>query len=184
MPDFESLFPGRFLKKTDIPKPTTVRIVSVTSSEGLLVTEDDDEGEKRKEKPKGIMCISYSAGSLGTFQGSEVILCKTNAALIAAALGERDFTKWAGHLITLYNCPSVRFGAARTGGIRVYGSPEMKKAITVEIKMPRRKKPEVYELVPTEKPSRSQGQQSAPPPAASADQPPPVDEYPEPGSDG
>ena len=198
MPDFESLFPGRFLKKTDLLKPTTVRIVEVTSSEGVLVVEDDDADDKKKAK--GIMRISYAAGSLGRYAGSEMILCKTNATLIAVALGERDFTKWGrteshrGHLITLHNCPTVKFGREKTGGIRVFGSPEMTKAITVEIKMPRKKKPEVYELVPTGQAAGGQQQPATTAPAGDTargsvgatqipDQPPPDDAR-EPGWEG
>jgi hypothetical protein len=203
LPDFEQLFPGRFLKKTDLARPTVVRITEVVSSEGLLVVEEDDNSGKPKkpEKPKGIMRIKYAPDSLGAYKGSEVILCKTNAALIAAALGERDFDKWAGHTVTLYNCPDVWFGGKKTGGIRVHGSPEMKKPTTIEIKMPRKKAVEKYELVPTPVPTTraagngaqraagAQQQQPAattPPPGDSSraavdatqlpDQPPPDDE--------
>lgn len=136
MPDYEALYPGRFLKGRALEAPKVIRIVSVAAT--------DLEGEDGT-KAKAVLKYKAADGD------GEIVWCKTNAALTAAALGERDFTKWPGHLVTIYFDPSVRFGAETTGGIRVMGSPELKSAKEVEIKRPRRKKPDVFRLVPTDK---------------------------------
>lgn len=136
MADYETLYPGRFLKKEALPAPKTIRIIDVIQT--VL------EGEKGQET-KVVIKYRDKTGD------GEIVWCKTNAALTAHALNERDAEKWKGRLITIYNNPNVDLAGRKVGGIRVYGSPELTKAITVEIKRPRRKKPEVYQLVPTGK---------------------------------
>lgn len=154
MPDYEMLFPGRFLKKTDLAKPTTIRIVEVTAAD---IATDEPGSDGKKEKAKGLLRFRARPGDLGGYTGDELILCKTNAALIAAALGDRDFDAWKGRLITIHHDPAVSFGREKTGGIRVCGSPELQAEKRVEIKMPRKTRPEVYVLKPTGKaPSSTQ----------------------------
>lgn len=152
MPDYESLFPGRFLKKTDLAAPTVIKILDVAPAGDTLVEEPPKNAKKppKKEKAKGIVVFKYKPGSLGSYVGNEMILNKTNATLIGAALDERDFTKWKDHYITLHDDPTVRWSGEEVGGIRIYGSPEMPKKKRVEIKMPRKTNPEVYDLVPTD----------------------------------
>lgn len=152
MADYEMLFPGRFLKKSDLPRPTTIRIVDVAPAD--LATDESTAAVKKgakvkKERAQGLVTFKARPGDTGEYKGNEWILCKTNGALIAAALGERDFTKWAGRLITIHNDPRVGFGGQIVGGIRVYGSPEMTEEKRVEVKMPKRHDPEVYFLKPT-----------------------------------
>lgn len=173
MPDFESLFPGRFLKKTDLARPTTIRIVDVFAAD-IAAEEEGDDG--KKEKAKGIIKFKAKPGELGSYAGDEWVLCKTNATLISVALGgERDFVAWKGRLVTIHHDPEIMFGREKRGGIRVYGGPELTREMKVEIKMPRKKRPEVYRLQPTGKKPATE-QPTAPPP--------PQDESPEPGSDG
>lgn len=204
MPDYESLFPGRFLKKTDLERPTVIKILEVSPAGDALVEEPPKNAKKppKKEKAKGIVVFAYKAGSLGSFIGKEMILNKTNAALLAHALDERDFTRWAGHYVTLYDDPTVRWAGEEVGGIRVFGSPEMSRKKRVEIKMPRRSSSEFYDLTPTNAAGRAVAvgpmvkaataatpSPAASPPAASvdstaqADQPPPDDAR-EPGAEG
>lgn len=159
MADYEALYPGRFLKKETLAAPKTIRI--------LAVTQTQLEGERGVE-PK--VTLKYKAAD----GEGEMVLCKTNAALIAFALGERDVDKWVSRLVTLHNNPNVDLGGKRVGGIRVYGSPEMTAPLKVEIKRPRRKKPEVYHLVPTGKNASKPA--PMPEPAAVDDAPPPEDE--------
>lgn len=137
MADYETLYPGRFLKKEALPAPKMIRIVAVTST--------DLENDKGAMEQK--VTVKYKAAD----GEGEIVWCKTNAALTAAALGTRDYEQWIGKVITIFHDPSVRFGGKNVGGVRVFGAPTMTKPLTVEIKMPRRKKPDIYKLVPTGK---------------------------------
>jgi hypothetical protein len=135
MPDYSVLYPSRFMKKEALESPKVIRITKVTAT--VL------EGEKGAENK---VVVAYKA-----LDGEgEIVWCKTNAELTAHALGTRDYEKWVGRLLTIYNNPNVDLGGKKVGGIRVWGSPELTKAIKVEIKRPRRKKGEVYHLVPTD----------------------------------
>jgi hypothetical protein len=135
MPDYSVLYPGRFLKKEALAAPKVIRI------DAIAVTQL--EGERGVEN-KVVMKYSAADGK------GEIVLCKTNAELIAQTLNERDYEKWVGHYVTIYNNPNVDLGGRKVGGIRIFGGPEMKGAKTVEIKRPRRKKGEIYRLVPTD----------------------------------
>jgi hypothetical protein len=159
MPDWSVLYPGRFLKKEALEAPKVIRIVKLTVTEL--------EGEKGVESK---VVLSYkSADGAG-----EMILCKSNAELISHALGTRDHEAWIGHYVTIHNNPTIDLGGKRVGGIRVWGSPEMTKVVTVEIKRPRRKKGEIYRLVPTDKQGRAlDGAADGAPPVDDQDAPPP-----------
>jgi hypothetical protein len=136
MPDLDILFPGRFLKGKTLDKPKVIRIVSVES----MVLDGDDNKKEHKAT------VKYKSAD----GDGEWVCNKTNALLIAAMFG-RDFATWAGHLIVLAFDPEVRFGAEKPGGIRVFGSPEIARPISAEIKRPRRKTPERYTLHKTDK---------------------------------
>ena len=133
MGHYEDLYPARFLKGVTLLEPKIVRIVSMNT--------DVLEGDKGKEK-KAILRYRDDKGD------GEMVCCKTNAALIAAMLGPIT-EDWAGKLITLHFDKTVSLGAEQVGGVRVCGSPGLKQPLKVEIKRPRRKKPEVYVLSPT-----------------------------------
>lgn len=135
MPHFDELYPGRFLKAAVLERPRTIRILGLRI-ENLA----GDDGEKAK----GVLRYRDASGE------GEIVWCRTNAILTARALGTDDYAEWAGKLITIHNDPSVTFGRERTGGIRVYGSPELTAPRKVEIKRPRRRTPEVYVLRPTD----------------------------------
>lgn len=135
MADYSVLYPGRFLKKESLEAPKVVRVIAINTS--IL------EGEKGPEQ-KVILKYKASDGE------GEIVWCKTNAALTAAALDEREYDKWIGRLLTIHNNPTVDLAGKKVGGIRVCGSPEMKAPKKVEIKRPRRKKAEVYDLTPTD----------------------------------
>lgn len=141
---YDELWPGRFRKGTTLAQPMTIRIVSL-GGEQL----EGDDGVKSK----GV--LRYRAkGADGGVVEEEIVFCKTNAILTAAILGTPDYTEWPGHLITIHFDPSVAIGKDRVGGIRVFGSPELKKTIKVDVKRPRRKKPETYVLQPTDNAGR------------------------------
>lgn len=136
MPDFESLYPGRFLKGVTLAAPKTIRIKAVLATE---LEGDDGQG-----KAKCVLKYKDADGE------GEIVWCKTNAHLTAACLDERDFTRWVERLITIHFDPEVRFGKDKPGGIRVLGSPELKQAKRVEIKRPRKKNPDTFTLYPTD----------------------------------
>lgn len=136
MPHYDELYPKRFLKATTLERPRVIRILGL----GVERLQGDDG-----EKAKGVLRYRDAAGE------GEIVWCHTNAVLTAKALGVDDYTQWAGHLLTIHNDPTVRFGSEVTGGVRVYGSPELAATKRVEIKRPRRRKPEVYTLHRTDK---------------------------------
>ena len=147
MPHFEELYPNRFLKGVTLATPKTIRILGFVG-EAL----EGDDGVKKK----AILKYRDKDGE------GEIVWCKTNAILTSKMFGD-DFTKWAGHLITIWFDPTVAMGKDKVGGIRVCGSPEITQEMRIGIKRPRRKKEELYILKPTGKA----------PAAAASDVPPP-----------
>lgn len=145
MPHFEELYPGRFLKGVTLTQPKTVRIKGMV---GEVLESADDEGTPKADKPNKPKAILRYMAKEGP---GEMVLCKTNAACIAAMFGD-DYAGWVDHLVTFYFDASVRFGSEKPGGIRVAGSPELTKTLRVNIRRPRRKKPDVYDLAPTTTP--------------------------------
>jgi len=142
MPDFDELYPGRFLKGTTLEGPTTVKVVSMVGDK----LKDDDGNEKLK----AILTVKTRDKKSGDIVTEEIVWNKTNALLTAAMFG-RDYEKWAGHLVTIAYDPNIMFGKEKKGGIRVAGPPELQRPCEVSIKRPRRKMPEVYTLRPTPK---------------------------------
>lgn len=136
MPDYETLYPGRFLKKETLAAPKVIRILKITVS--------SLENEKGQMEEKATLSYKAADGD------GEMTWPKTNSVLTAIVLGTRDYEEWKGRLITIAHDPTVMFGGKKVGGIRVFGSPEIKTAKKVEIKRPRSKKLDVYHLVPTD----------------------------------
>ena len=156
---FTELYKGRFLSKESLPTPKHVKLVAINVTKL--------EGEKGIEDK---VTLRYEAKD----GAGEIVSAKTNAILAAAALGTRDYTKWIGQWIAIYHDPRVRFGPKAVGGIRVYGAPTLTKPIKVEIKMPRKKTPDIYELVPTGKNAKAAA--AVPEPVAVSDREPGVDD--------
>ncbi len=145
MPDFKTLFTGRFLASPDLGKnEVTVKIESVTSE----AVRDDEKGTERKR------WILY-------FEGKDkgMLLNKTNALLIAALCRSSMTEDWIGHSITV-GVRRVQLGPEMVDGLRVIGSPELTAPLDVPIKMPR-KKARTETLAPTGK-----AQSKSPPPPA------------------
>ncbi len=158
MGHFEEMYPTRFLKGVTLLQPQTIRIVEVC---GQVELEQDDGTKKEK------VILLYKDGGKHKEKPGEIVWNRTNSALTAAALSEVDPKKWVGRLITIHHDKSVPFGKEVKGGIRVLGSPEMTKGLSVAIKMPRRKNPIIYQLVPTQT-------KAAPKPAPAAEDQPPT----------
>ncbi|MFA9271560.1 MAG: hypothetical protein ACEQSX_12525 [Baekduiaceae bacterium] len=141
MPDLDTLFPGRFVKGRALEGPLLIRVVGIVG--------EPLEGDDGKKQLKGILRYrSWPDGT--TMVPGEMILNKTNALLAAAIFGTRDYTAWAGKLLVIAFDPTVKLGAETPGGIRVVGSPDLKAPLRVEVKRPRRSKPDVYVLQPTD----------------------------------
>lgn len=75
------------------------------------------------------------------------LLCKTNAACMAAMFGD-SIEGWAGKDVSVYFDPTVRFGAEAVGGIRIGGSPQLTRVY--EVRVTQQKKKVTYTLRPTE----------------------------------
>lgn len=138
MPHYDTLFPGRFLKNTQLEKPLEIKIISMGGEEL--------EGENNKKEAKGILMYEDKDGKRG-----EIVYCKTNCALTAALYGD-DYDGWKGKVLTIYRDPKVITKGEVTGGIRVWGGPTLTAPLVVKIKRPRRKNPEIFTLQPTRKP--------------------------------
>ena len=144
--DFDELYPGRFLKGGEIPRPVTLRIASVYT-ERL----PDDKGG---ERTRGIV----------TFQNTEkeLILNRTNGECLKAMWG-RQVQTWVGQRVTLENDPNVMFGREKVGGVRVLGSPDLEKPVTFSLKLPRRKPKQVTLICTAPEGRRSQPQRDREP---------------------
>lgn len=136
MPDFDVLYPGRFLKGRTLEAPKLIKILKVGGEEL--------EGEDNNKELKAILTYTDESG-----KSMQAVWCKTNSELVAALYG-RDFTAWTGKYIAIYFDPSVKVKGVQKGGIRVWGAPAsvLSSPKQVEIYRPRRKKPDVYTLRP------------------------------------
>jgi hypothetical protein len=116
--NFDELYPGRFLKAGLLKgmKPT----LTISNIE-LEELEDD----KQKKKAKGI--VSFKERPL------QLVLNKTNGLCLKAMFG-KELSNWYGKRIVLF--------AGEWNGeecIRVWGSPDIAKDMTIQVELPRRK---------------------------------------------
>ena len=95
------LFPSNYLKKEDVPSPTTVTIKAVTR--------DEINGDKGKE----LKAVLSFVGNL-----KPMVLNKGNATTIAEQYGD-DTSTWPGKTIEVYTDRVVVFRSKRVGGLRV-----------------------------------------------------------------
>lgn len=170
MAHYDELYPGRFLKGKTLMHPITVRIVALGGEEL-----EGDDGAKYKAVLK-----YHTAGPDGKPVAGEMVFAKSNAMLAEAIFGTSDYKRWVGHLITIGYNPDIVLGNEKVGGLRIVGSPELKKTITVDVKRPRRKKPDRYMLQPTDGQGRPRvaDRDAKPGNMPPADAPPPNEEPP------
>lgn len=115
--DYEDLYPGRFIKATDLKgKKVTVTIADVN------IEELEGEGGK---KVKATLAFRESE--------KQHVMCKTNGICIRAMFG-RVLADWIDKRITIF--PDTWNGEP---AIRVWGSPDIEQDIEVEISLPRRR---------------------------------------------
>lgn len=116
--DWDELYPGRFLKAGELKgRKATLTIKDVDTD--MLV------GDDGKEKLKGV--LSFKERPI------QVPLNKTNGICLKAMFG-RKLPDWIGKRIILF--------PAKWNGddcIRIWGSPDLKEELEVEVKLPRKK---------------------------------------------
>jgi hypothetical protein len=132
MAKWESRFKGDFLSAAELGdrRPTfTIDRIAHTKV----------EDEKKKNVDRAVMYFKELDRGW--------MYCKTTGHCMAKMFGEDD-DAWIGKRITIYGDPSIQFGGEQVGGIRIAGSPDLKEAMTVRIKFPK-KKPFEVKLIPT-----------------------------------
>jgi hypothetical protein len=145
--DYDEMFPGRFLKAGLFKgKPATLTIADV-----ML---EDLPQDKGGERTRGILCFRQTK--------MQLVLNSTNGQCIREMFGRKP-ADWVGKSVTFVP-EKDKFGRETVDAIRVQGSPDIKEAIEVEIRMPR-KKPKIRRLVPTGKGANGNGQAKQPEPA-------------------
>lgn len=143
---WESRFKGQYISSAELgEKRPTMTILKVSTCK------TDDEKKKREvEKP----VIFFKETDRGWMYS------KTAGHCLAAMFGGDD-DNWVGKRITLYADEDVYFGSDQVGGIRIAGSPDIEKAVTVKIKFPK-KRPFEVKLVPTQAPKPAPQPQNPP----------------------
>jgi len=135
---WRDFFDPGYLSPDDLEEPVTITIESIEQG----VFEDTDEGGEVHAKRSPVV----------HFKGTQTVwrVNRINEALLEALFGKRAEDA-VGHKVTLAAEPNEVKGAF--GGlpsIRVVGSPELEKPLTVSIKLPRRRAWE-RKLIPTAK---------------------------------
>lgn len=152
--DYETLYPGRFIKSADLNGKGDVTLVL------KAITAEELDG-----KSKAIV----------SFEGTkkQLVLNRTNAESVKAMFG-RETNDWLGKRITVFSAViKDPFGDGTVGAIRVRGSPDISKPIEATIQ--RGRKTIKVSVIPTGKsngkptPKNGNGQAKAAPP-----EPPPI----------
>lgn len=116
--DWDELYPGRFIKAGEFKgKKPTLTIKDVDTE--LLA------GDDGKEKLKGVISFVETPKQLP--------LNKTNGICLKAMFG-RKVQEWVGKRVTLFAGMWNNEEATR-----IWGSPDLKEELAVEVKLPRKK---------------------------------------------
>lgn len=131
MADYESLFPGRFIKSADLQgKDVTLTIKSV-------------KAEEIDDKMKAVIAFENTK--------KQMVMNRTNAEAIKLCFG-RELDNWVGKRITIYPAAMKDpFGDGEITALRVRGSPDITKPASAEVK--RGRKTLKVSVVPTGKPA-------------------------------
>jgi len=97
------MFPGRWLKKEDVPHPTTATISRVSREE----VNADNGGREMK------VVMAFAEAHL-----KPMILNIGNATAVTELYGD-DSANWVGKRVEVYTDPNVMFGGKRVGGLRL-----------------------------------------------------------------
>lgn len=140
---WDEMYPGRFLKAGLLKgKPVTLAIKDVTLEEL--------PSDKGGDQVRGVLSFERTPMQLA--------LNKTNGLCLRKMFGNKPM-EWIGKRVTFV--PEVdKFGSETVDAIRIQGSPDLERALEIEIKMPKRKAKK-RRLIVTGKPA--QQRQDAPP---------------------
>lgn len=100
---FKKYYPTGYIDESDLPQDVTVKIASIGLEDLQL------PGSAGKETK---VVIAFDGAK------KKFIVNKTNAIRIAKQYGN-ETESWVGKSITLYFDPTVKFGGAKVGGVRV-----------------------------------------------------------------
>lgn len=114
---FDDLYPGRFLKAGQFGGKKVTLTIKDYDREIL----EGDDGKKSKA------IIAFAESPM------QLVACKTNGLCMREMFGS-DLAQWVGKRVILF--PSEWNGEPC---IRVWGSPDIKEELDVEVKLPRRK---------------------------------------------
>lgn len=121
--DYDELFPGRFLKAGQLGDKRPTLTIERVDVEALP---DERGGEKRR----GVITFKETP--------YQWILNVTNGQLLRSMFG-RAVPAWYGRKITLYK-GQVEHGSQKgEPAVRVWGSPELERDRTVEVRLPRKR---------------------------------------------
>jgi len=99
---FKKYFPTGFIDESDLPKDANVTISAVAVEK--LTRPGGDQEDK--------VVMAFEG------KNKKLVLNKTNAIRVAKLYGNNT-EDWIGKAITLYFDPSVKFGRATVGGVRI-----------------------------------------------------------------
>lgn len=119
---FDELYPGRFLKAGLLKGQKSTVTVTDVHLEEL-------EGEKGVEQK---VIISMAGKKM------QLVLCKLNGLCVKAMFGP-SISAWIGKRITLWPTDTIAPMKKGEDCIRIWGSPDVEKDITIPIQLPRRK---------------------------------------------
>ena len=129
---FEQAYPGRFVSAKQLPadRPITVTIADVIV--------EQLEGEKGKEAK---VIATFRERSKTTGAPLQLVLAKINAQCVVAMFGKR-IADWYGKRLALYATDKLMPYPGAKGDdrfcVRVWGSPDIERDMSIQIKMPRR----------------------------------------------
>lgn len=131
---YTAMLVGQFIKAGEFgtgefPMQPTWTISRVALEKLESISMNDTDGAAGKLKTKGIIYFKEI--------GTGWVLNRTNILCLVEMWGT-DTDAWVGKRVTLYRA-DVRVGAKMDVGIRIKGSPDITKEVTVMVKLPRRK---------------------------------------------
>lgn len=116
--DYDQLYPNRFLKAGELQGKRVTLTIKDIDLDNLV-------GDDGKEKVKGVISFDESP--------KQIALNKTNGICLRAMFG-RKLADWTGKRVIIF--PDKWNGE---DAIRIWGSPDIKEPMDVEVKLPRRK---------------------------------------------
>lgn len=124
--NYGELYPGRFIKAVDLGKNKTVLTIDRVVADSL----EGDRGVERK-----VIVIFREIPQAW-------VMSKINGTCLKAMFGT-DVRAWSGKRVCLFATDQIMPMPTAKGDdrycIRVYGSPDLERDVTVEFKVPKRK---------------------------------------------